>query len=235
MQLYYIHTIHGDRATGDDGESRHLQKVMRASVGDLVSVTDGEGHIWTAEILRLSRSGVDFKLLKALPSPAIGSRLAIAVAPTKQASRIEELVQRGVEIGLTDLYLIKTQRTERDDFKTDRIERQSIACMKQCMRADRLRIHSMQPLMTLCKSPLMKSYPHQYVGQLHDNPPPLMEQEVAGDTLIYIGPEGDFTPDEYQSMVSCGIKQITLGPYRLRTETAAMMAAMAVVNKRMIL
>ncbi len=231
MELYYVYKITDTRAFGDDDESRHLSKVMRKKVGDLAYITHGDGNLWQAEILSLGRSSVTFKPLKLVKKDREPSKVAVAIAPTKKASRIEDLIEKGVELGLTDIYLIHTERTLRKEFKTKRSKRLAISAMKQCLRTNLLRIHEMVSYKDFLFN-LDKDYGQKYIGKIEGKNPWLINTDVNKSTIILIGPEGDFTQEEYIMAEQIGFKPVKLSDQRLRTETAGIMAISTIQNKR---
>ena len=233
MQLYYVHNLEESRAIGDETEARHLNKVMRKHVGDLAFITPGNGQLWHAEILSLSRSAVIFKPLKMLREDKKPARLAIAVGPTKKSARIEDLVLKGVELGLTDLFLIQTDRTLRKDFKTKRLKAQAISAMKQSQRTHLLSIHEMMDFDHFLAE-VSPQFEGKYIGKLEGASAHLINCSLNRDVLVLIGPEGDFSDSEFEKASASDFQAITLGTYRLRTETAGLMAIATIANKRQL-
>ena len=231
MQLYFVHTFNKNKAIGDETDSRHLSKAMRKHVGDLVYITHGNGEIWQAEILKLGRRDVIFKPLRLIKTEIPSKRIAVAVAPTKSASRIEELVERGVELGLTDLYLVHTERTLRKGFRTNRLERLAVSAMKQCLRASITCIHEMMSYKTFLDE-IAVQFPKRFIGKIEGDNKYLINEVLDDDTLLLIGPEGDFTDEEYSMAAASGFKPVKLSEQRLRTETAGIMAIATVQNNR---
>ena len=231
MQLYYAYKMEGDRAYGDEVEARHLSKVMRKEVGDLAFVTHGDGTIWEAEILTMGRSSVTFKTLRVATEISQSGRLAIAVAPTKSASRIEDLVEKGVELGLTDLFLIKTQRTLRKDFKTKRLNRLVISALKQSHRSHLTKVHEMVSYGDFLRT-AADEFSQRFIGKIEGENGFLIKEKVNEDVVVLIGPEGDFTDEEYELAANAEFVPVKLSKQRLRTETAGIMSIATIQNKR---
>ena len=233
MKLFYVYEMTDDRAKGDEAEVRHLSKVMRKNVGDLAYITHGDGKLWQAEIMALGRSSVTFKPLKLVRDDREKAKVAVAVAPTKKPSRIEDLVEKGVQMGLTDLYLIHTERTLRKVYKTSRLEQLAISAMKQCLRTNLPRIHQMTSYSDFLTD-VGGAFAQKYTGKIEGDNRYLIEEVVDQDVLILIGPEGDFTDEEYQAAKEAGFKAVKLSEQRLRTEAAGIMAIAAVQHKRQL-
>lgn len=231
IQMFYAHRFEDGLAHGDEYEIRHLSKVLRKKVGDLAYFTQGDGSLWQGEILSLSRSSVIFKPLKLIKQQKEGSRIAVAVAPTKKSSRLEDLVEKCTQLGLTDLYLIRTERTLRKEVKVKRLEQLTISAMKQCLRLHKLRIHEMKPYKDFLASPVAQ-YSRKYIGKIEGTNPWLINGDSDDDVIVLIGPEGDFTEKEYDMAQSAGFEPVKLSEYRLRTEMAGITAVAAIQNNR---
>ena len=261
MQLFYCPDMAaGGLGTLDADESRHAVRVMRLREGDPIHVTDGRGHLYACRIVAADDRACTVEAAEVLPtthSPL--PTLHLAVAPTKNPSRMEWLVEKAVEVGVGEITLLQCDHSERTFLKTDRLERLALSSMKQSLHTLLPRINPAvklsdwlhSPLSTLhsplstLHSPLSTLHSplstlHSPLSTLHsplkfiahceaDQPRrPLGEALVAGrDAVVLIGPEGDFSPAEIALALDCGFQPVSLGPSRLRTETAALYAACA--------
>jgi 16S rRNA (uracil1498-N3)-methyltransferase len=162
--------------------------------------------------------------------PQLPYRLHIGVAPTKNSDRLEWFIEKAVEIGISGITALACDNSEHISVKADRIQRLMITAMKQSLRTD---LPTFTP--TVSFSAFVQehqNYPQKYIaycGELAQNPPLLqMVCKPHQDTLILIGPEGDFSPKEIQEAMDYGFVPVSLGKFRLRTETAALFACAAV-------
>lgn len=158
---------------------------------------------------------VDFK-------PPNNHSLHIAVAPPKNPDRIDWLVEKSVEMGASEISFIKSNRSIRTSIKIDRLDRISIAAMKQSYSRYKLKINKMTPLSDVLTKINAKQ---RLIPHLEEGKRILIQNELKSkmDTCILIGPEGDFTLDEINLAIENNFKPISLGNQRLRTETAAIM------------
>ena len=203
-------------------ESRHCIKVLRYKAGDEVQVLDGRGNLYDCTIFEdnfrqciLNVTHTDFKK----PNKY---KLHIIIAPPKNPERIDWLIEKSIEMGASRISFIKSDRSIRDKIKLDRLERISIAAMKQSCSRYKLKIDEMIPLGDVFDQITAKQrlIPHLEQGKrilIHD------ALKTKKDTCILIGPEGDFTPGEIKVATDNNFKPISLGKRRLRTETAAIM------------
>ena len=203
-------------------ESRHCIKVLRYKLGDEVEVLDGRGNLYSCIVFQdnfreciLDVKKVDFKR----PNK---HNLHIVVAPPKNPYRIDWLIEKSVEMGISRVSFIESKRSIRTAIKLDRLERISIAAMKQSYSRYKLKIDKMTPLTEVLSTIDTKQ---RLIPHLEEGKRFLIQNELKAkmNTCILIGPEGDFTPDEINMAIKNRFKPISLGNQRLRTETATIM------------
>jgi len=203
-------------------ESRHCIKVLRHKIGDYVQVLDGRGNLYDCSVFSdnlrectLDIIDTDFKDLD-------DSKLHIVIAPPKNPDRIDWLIEKSVEMGANRISFVVSDRSVRNKVKLERLERISIAAMKQSCSRYKLRIDDIAPLSDVLEQidATQRLISHLEEGErilIHDALKP------KKDTCILIGPEGDFTLDEIKVATDNNFKPISLGDRRLRIETAAIM------------
>ena len=233
MQLFYCPDMAaGGLGTLDADESRHAVRVLRLREGDPIHVTDGRGHLYACRIVAADDHTCTVEAAEVLPtthSPL--PTLHLAVAPTKNPSRMEWLVEKAVEVGVGEITLLQCDHSERTFLKTDRLERLALSAMKQSLHTLLPKINPPVKLSDWLHSPLSTLHsPLKFIAHCEADQPrrPLGEALAAGrDAVVLIGPEGDFSPAEIALALDCGFQPVSLGPSRLRTETAALYAACA--------
>ena len=198
-----------------ESDSRHAVRVLRMKEGDELQVIDGKGNVYTCRLVDAHSKHAGVEILDSYPQPLPWSQqLAVAVAPTKHLDRMEWLVEKMTEIGVNRIIPLLTDRSGRREIKVERLEKIAVAAMKQSLKATRPVIEPMpdsQKFVAYCDPEIPR------VNLARSYQPGL-------DTLILIGPEGDFTPAEIRATLDAGFKPVTLGDNRLRTETAALFA-----------
>lgn len=226
-QLFYAPRIEHGFAHLDEEESRHLLTVLRRKVGDRLQLTDGRGHMFEAELAEVGKRGASARLLgtTSVP-PERPARLHLAIAPTKQMERLEWCLEKAVEIGVDEITLLRCQHSERDTVRLDRLEKVLVSAMKQSLRAWLPQLHGLVPFRQFISA---ATEAHKCLAWCSSAPlPHLKTTFTAGhSTLIAIGPEGDFSPDEVALAHQHGFIGVGLGPARLRTETAGILAVVA--------
>lgn len=211
-----------------ESDSRHAVKVLRMREGDELQVIDGRGTAYTCRLADAHPKHASVEIISSTPMPLPWpQQLAVAVAPTKHMDRMEWLVEKMTEVGVNTIIPILCERSERREIKTERLEKIAVSAMKQSLKATLPTIMPMTPLRELIK--IMPDA--QRVVAYCDPSIPRVDfaqtYEAGRDTLILIGPEGDFSPSEIKMALDAGFRPVTLGSNRLRTETAALYALSA--------
>lgn len=232
MNLFYIADPISGVLRFSEQESRHCIKALRLKTGDELHLTDGKGNLYRGEIRDNNIKACQIEVLEQISGyPQPSYRLHIGVAPTKNSDRLEWFVEKAVEIGITEITALACEHSEHVSVNADRIRRLMIAAMKQSLRIDLPTFTPSVPFSAFIQG-VQNRYAQKYIaycGTPAQHPPLLQTVCLPGqDTLILIGPEGDFSPKEVQYAVSCGFIPVSLGKFRLRTETAALLACAAV-------
>jgi 16S rRNA (uracil1498-N3)-methyltransferase len=148
----------------------------------------------------------------------------IAISPTKNADRIEWFVEKATELGVDKISLIDCKNTERSFIKTDRLLKVAVSAMKQSIKAvvPRIEDHLLQftEVVEHCEE-------EEKCIAFVDASNPLHLKDAVHPRKSYcvlIGPEGDFSSEELKTAAEFDFQKVSLGPSRLRTETAGMVA-----------
>ena len=239
MQLFYSKDITPNGfCTLDAEESRHAVRVLRMREGDELNVTDGKGNLYLCRVVTADDRACVVEIAETLStfhSPL--STFHLAVAPTKNPSRMEWLVEKAVEIGVGEISLLQCDHSERTFLKTERLEKLAVSAMKQSLHTVLPAIH---PAVTLRNLLSTTHYPlptQKFIAHCEADKPrtPLATALQPGqDTVVLIGPEGDFSEEEIALALENGFQPVSLGSSRLRTETAALYAVTAfnLINDR---
>lgn len=238
MNLFYCKDITPEGyATLDAEESRHAVRVLRLREGDTLHVTDGQGHLYECLVVEASDKACTVETQHAasqiptsLEETLRAASLHLAVAPTKNPSRMEWLVEKAVEVGVGEITLLDCDHSERSFLKTDRLERLALSAMKQSLHLTLPRINPAVKLREWLRTFAGGTPALRFIAHCEADQPrtPLGSVLEAGrDAVVLIGPEGDFSQEEIDLALQCGFKPVSLGPSRLRTETAALYAAVA--------
>ncbi len=220
MLLFYTNKIQNDTALFSDEEMRHIQNSLRKSSGDTLHFTDGNGTIYTGEILSTSKKQLEVSIIDRKKHQDITPYLHIAVAPTKNMDRIEWFVEKATEQGINEISFVQCKHSERKNIKMDRLQRIAIAAMKQSLKAYLPKIND---LVSFDNWASAQKGGQKMIACLTENNLFFSKGfSTNTPTTICIGPEGGFREDEINSAINKGFRPVSLGNQRLRTETAAL-------------
>lgn len=225
MQLFYTDHIIDGMAMLPEDESQHIAKVLRKRSGDRIWVTDGRGSLYEGTIYEAAAREVRVNLELVDRHEKDTPDLVIAIAPTKNRDRMEWFIEKSVEFGVTEIYPIWCERSERKNARTDRWERIALAAMKQSLHLYKPIIHPPVQFDDLLEQDVATDCLIAWLGEKTESTPFSRCYRPESRTLIAIGPEGDFTDDEASRAFARNWKPVSLGNYRLRTETAGIAAA----------
>ena len=221
-------------ATGvlPEAESGHCCRVLRLKEGDEIYVTDGKGHRFRCVIVSShpKHTAVEIVAREEVPNHW-KSPIILAVAPTKHSDRMEWMLEKVVEIGVDRIVLLRCRRSERKEIKTERLDRVIVSAMKQSLKGVKPVIEEMTDFRRFMEECTGDKFSQKFFGYCDDEFP---RQDFADccrrdvPTVIMIGPEGDFSPEEVEMAVEAGFIPVTFGKSRLRTETAALYGVTAV-------
>jgi len=237
MLLFYAPDFTVRNPVLPEDETRHALKVLRLEAGNHIHVTDGKGNLYTTQIV-----SADFRKPVFLVTDTQADfqkqnyYIHLAVAPTKNADRMEWLVEKCVELGVDTISFIQCERSERRHFKTDRLEKIAVAAMKQSLKAFLPTVRDIILFSDFVKEQGRNQETQKFIAYLDEEKKYYLSESAkpAGHYCVLIGPEGDFSPGEIALARQCGFEPVSLGQSRLRTETAAMAAChiLNVINQQ---
>jgi 16S rRNA (uracil1498-N3)-methyltransferase len=235
MELFYKENLvkKDESIIFDAEESRHLSKVLRKKVGEMISVTNGKGLEWHGQIVSADVRKAAAKKTDVILHQNQLIPLHIAIAPTKSNDRLEWFLEKSTEIGVSQITPLICEHSERKVIKPERLNKILIGGIKQSAQfflPELNPIISFEEFMKL-EHPQTKLIAHCQKGDqkaLHQI------ENLSRNILIMIGPEGDFSDREIKNARLLNFGTITLGEQRLRTETAGIVACSRVATLREI-
>lgn len=191
---------------------------------------DGKGTFYEAVVTLANSKHCLYKITQTLvQNKTWKGHIHLAIAPTKDISRIEWLVEKATEIGFDEISFLNCQFSERKNLRIDRIERIVISAMKQSRKAWKPIVNNMlsfedfmqkevtgQKFICHCYNEIEKT---DFFSNINNS-------GLFEDITVLIGPEGDFSINEVHQALQQQYKSTTLGNSRLRTETAGLAAVL---------
>jgi 16S rRNA (uracil1498-N3)-methyltransferase len=224
MQLFYVPNILGAEVILDETESKHAIRVLRLNVGSQIEIIDGKGGFYIAEISDANPKKCKLSILNS--TKEFGKKdfnLHIAIAPTKNIDRFEWFLEKATEIGIDEITPLITEHSERKTIKPERLEKILVSAIKQSLKAYLPQLNTLNTFKELVSKATCEN---KYIAHCYEGEKPHLktEQLKSSETLILIGPEGDFSLEEVEFAKEHGFKEVSLGTARLRTETAGIVA-----------
>lgn len=215
-------------------EQKHLSRVLRKKVGDHVMVTDGNGRTYEAILRAVNKATVECSIIHTflrLNEPRV--EVTLAISPLKNPARLDFVMEKATELGVRTVIPLLCERTIRKSGKHDRLAKIAIAATKQCGRSVVPNVFVSTNFETLVRNSQqydLKLIPHEKTEQSQFIGAVMKHHEQAASVLVLIGPEGGFSEEEVRLAGNEGFVSISLGPRRLRSETAALSAVSWVVG-----
>ncbi len=229
--------LRADELALDAPTRHHVERVLRLRVGDETILVDGRGGCARARLVAPGRVHIESRAPQA-PAAPFAVTLAVAVP---RLPRLEWLVEKACELGVSRLLLLETRYGERDlgAARLQRLARLSDEALLQCGRLHRMPVEAPAPLGTvlaaaaaaqaelwLASPPEPDSAPERDNAAERDSAAAGVPARSAQRGLVaLVGPEGGFTAAEQEQAMSCGARRVCLGSTVLRVETAALALA----------
>ena len=223
MHIFYTPDIQNSPELPEE-ETAHAVRVLRLQPGDEVMLTDGTGNFYRARISLIAHKRCLVDIVETVPQPPLWSgHLHIAMAPTKNMDRTEWFAEKATEIGIDELTFLNCRYSERKVLNTERIAKILVSALKQSLKARLPRLNEMTDFKTFIQQPFSGQ---KFIAHCHEGEKtPLKDAVHKGEeVVVLIGPEGDFSEEEVHLAEEAGFIPVSLGPSRLRTETAALVA-----------
>ncbi len=225
MELYYAPGILDQKYFLPEQESFHCIKVLRHREGDIIHIIDGSGGLYQCEITSAHKEHCGFKIINA--QNEFGKRtfhLHIAIAPTKNNERFEWFLEKATEIGIDEITPLICEHSERRKIKTERLNQILVSAMKQSQRAYLPVLNELTDFHDFIKK--TQSTSGKFICHLDEKNKIHFKSayKPGTDSVVLIGPEGDFSQQEISLATQNDFRQVILGTSRLRTETAGLVA-----------
>ena len=207
----------GDVVRLSEEEGHHIYKVLRGRRGDRIEVVDGTGRLFIAELL----GGREANIVEERAVEDDDSAVTLYQAVPK-GRHMDLVVEKATELGVERIVPLSTERgvVRLSEGKVRRWRRVAEAAARQSLR---LRVPEVGEVVHFSEAVGEAGE----TGVLLHNEPDLspLEDVVLGQAVgLFVGPEGGWSGKELAMAEESGLRYASLGPYRLRSETAGMVA-----------
>lgn len=211
-------------------EAKHAVKVLRKSAGEKIFVTDGRGNRYTVRIESVGKNELRALIIERNHFEKPKREIELCLGLIRKRDRLEFAVEKATELGVSKIHLFRADHSEPFKVRLDRAESAVESAMKQSLRV-------FLPHVTLCNSldelletdidsvTLIQADP---AGKYEVNTNQTEDKRI----LLIVGPEGGLSDRESDLLKSKQAKKLSLGDYRLRAETAAVIISSKFGNKK---
>jgi len=220
MHFFYSEVI-WDQDFILDGEEAIHANVLRLKPRERIAIVNGKGVKCIGIVHTMEKKAITGKIIEKIDIPSPDRQLCIALSPTKNIDRYEWFIEKATELGGQSFIPLITFQSERRQLNLDRMRKIILASMKQSGRAFLPGISepiALKDFLVIASSD-QKIISHITGKSLIDFSKMI---PLKSTWTVLIGPEGDFTENELKLAMNNGFVPVSLGDYRLRTETAGL-------------
>ncbi len=225
--MSHIHRFHlpeldfgAGEAILDGEEARHALKVVRLRVGEPVVLFDGCGGESRGRVARLAKDHVTIEVVESRRVDRASRHVTLLQAWLKRDKSIEEIIRQGTALGVSHFEFFRADRSERVPLEDDKWMRIAVETCKQC---GRLWLPDFT-VRTDLREVLRERFDSLLIADMEGPSVPLTRAVGESHVAVLIGPEGDFSREEWALAKSHGAQSISLGTTVFRSEVAAVVA-----------
>ena len=225
IRLFYRESLSLNlTSTLDKSQSHYVSKVMRIKENEVFSLFNSSGE-WEAKILKISKSIVEFNVMKQLRQKENFKELWLAFSPIK-SNYFNFMMQKATELGVTKFLPIIFDRTIVRKINKERLEKVIIEAAEQSNRINVPKIEEPQKL----KNFLSNDMDLIFTDLNTSNTKIDLKKLSTKPKCVIIGPEGDFSVEEREKILKFkGVQPIKINENILRSETAVI-SALSIIN-----
>jgi 16S rRNA (uracil1498-N3)-methyltransferase len=223
LPLFYFSTLNLTQGVVDlnDEIRHHAGVVLRMGIGEKMLLTNGKGLSAYATITSSSKKQLTVNLHDFVEHTPVKRRLMLGISLLKNTARFEWMLEKVTEIGVTEIFPLRCERTEKQHYKKERFEQIIVSACLQSQQFHFPILHEPISLNELIGQQL----PHdKFIAHCMEGEKSILSSTI-NDAILFIGPEGDFTAQELAGALAQQFIPVSLGATRLRTETAGIVGA----------
>lgn len=220
-----------------EGEDvKHISKVLRCRVGELLEICDNDNNEYIAEISGISKEEVTLDIVETIDIKRESDLKVRLYQGLPKGPKMEMILQKLTEVGVDEIILVQTKRSvakvddKKEDKKIERWERIIYEAAKQSKRG---KIPTLRGVLSFKEALAdMKNNDFNIVPYENERTKSI-KQAIKGIDInnigIFVGPEGGFAEEEIKQIEDINGQSVSLGPRILRTETASVVASSIVL------
>lgn len=215
-------------------EFHHLIRVMRGRVGETIELVNGNGEYAEAIIKKIEKHSCTLEAITYQAERKPTRQIILAQAIPKM-NRLEYILEKGTELGLTQFWLFPSENGEKREFSPSQINRMHTIVISALKQSGRLYLPSIlfKPTLKMWTSIELPAFFGDISSEAISLKAALEKLDQSTSLTFFIGPESGFSEAEILHLRHKGIVGVTLSRNILRTDTAAITAA-AIVSATFI-
>lgn len=219
IELYYTSNIENNCIVLIEDEYKHVTKVMRHTIGDILNVTDGIGNFYTTKISIINKDSVIANIVETKKYENRFSNIYFCFPRLKSVDRFEFEIEKLVELGITNFIIFHSERTFPKGEKLERWSKIALSAMKQSLRTYFPKFEYLKSIEQINRFDGKKIVLDQNGDTSLINYVCEIKEQSSNKNIYFVfGPEGGLSKNEIGQIKNCQI--LTLTPNRLRAETA---------------
>ena len=235
---YFTDRIEGSRAFLTGEEAAHLARVLRAAPGDAVTLCDGAGTDYAAQVVRAAPDEVELAIISSAPSVSEPPLAVTLFVGMPKGDKLEWIIQKSTELGAAEICPFTSRfciaKPKNEQVKLTRWNRIAREAAKQSGRGRVPTVGGAVSFDALCERIPdydLALFCYERGGEpLAPGTPLHSRLEKARSVAIITGAEGGFSEEEAAQAKAAGATLLGLGPRILRCETAPLAALCAVMT-----
>lgn len=208
---------------------KHAIQVLRLKQGNAIHLTNAKGLLCRAVIISSDKKQATAQIESVQFFNKNINSVTIAISLLKNTNRLEWFLEKATELGIAEIILLQCARTEKQHFRIDRVNTILISAMLQSKQVWLPKLISPTNFATVVEQANYNLKLIAHCGT--EEKIALHKLATQENTIILIGPEGDFSEEEILFAIKNNFTAVTLGNNRLRTETAGITAAVILTLK----
>lgn len=226
-----LNTSSSQTHISDQKELHHLRHVLRHKKGDVINLFNGNGLVALGKIEAISKEKINIKIQTKKTTKQQDPRIILACAVPKRG-KFDNIIEKATELGTDEIIPLQTERTEviltpeKQKLKNKRYNTIAVNATKQCNRSHIPTIHpaaKLKSVLQMYQTEATFIMP-SLLGKNKNLLTVTQELKKPKKIVVLIGPEGDFTKEEYHYAYSSGCIPVNLGQTILKVETASLVA-----------
>ena len=214
-------------------ESHHALKVMRISPPDVLTVTDGEGHVARCAAARVEGELLVAEILETNEHRRPRPEMVVYQGAAK-GNKVDDIVERLGELGTAEVWVYESSRSvvKWDRAKIDKLADRWHAISRSVVKQSR-NPYLMRSGGGLSWTELLRRVAQEPLAIVlwEDAMLPLRTalSGHADRVALIVGPEGGLSKEEAEQLADAGAQLVSLGPQILRTQNAPVVAVSALL------